>query len=204
MQAPSVAQQPDTVHLAAPQTSAAPEIGAAPEIKDRAALESSCKFIEQHIAPRKCDSDGVSACWRCNSVYLAKRMRELLAAQADAAPVASPDASSTDALRDVAVERQRQIEHKGWTPEHDDQHGLGELANAAACYAATHRAFKAVECVGRGYEPHTVYRDLWPWLDEWWKPSDRRNNLVRAGALILAEIERLDRAALTRAKEVQP
>jgi hypothetical protein len=49
-------------------------------IKDRAALESACKFIEQQVAPRKCDNSGVSGCWRCQSVYLAKRMRELLAA----------------------------------------------------------------------------------------------------------------------------
>lgn len=48
------------------------------EMKDRAALESACKFIEQHVAPRRCDSDVVSHCWRCTSVYLAKRMRELL------------------------------------------------------------------------------------------------------------------------------
>ena len=30
----------------------------------------------------------------------------------------------------------------------------------------------------------------------WWKPTDCRRDLVKAGALILAEIERLDRAAL--------
>lgn len=35
----------------------------------------------------------------------------------------------------------------------------------------------------------------WPftwWLD-WWKPTTYRRDLVKAGALILAEIERLDR-----------
>jgi hypothetical protein len=36
---------------------------------------------------------------------------------------------------------------------------------------------------------------LWPWSVQWWKPKDRRRDLVRAGALIVAEIERLDRAA---------
>lgn len=57
---------------------AASLVGGAP-IKDRAAIESSCRFIEEKIAPRKCDSDGVSGCLRCQSVYLAKRMREMLA-----------------------------------------------------------------------------------------------------------------------------
>jgi hypothetical protein len=31
----------------------------------------------------------------------------------------------------------------------------------------------------------------WPWSFEWWKPKDRIRNLVRAGALIAAEIDRL-------------
>jgi hypothetical protein len=103
----------------------------------------------------------------------------------------------TAAAKDVLAERQRQIEKEGWDDSHDDHHHNGELAAAAACYASPHRAFKAVDGVGRGYEKLTVYRDLWPWTDEWWKPKDRRADLVRAGALILAEIERLDRKAVT-------
>jgi len=49
-------------------------------IRDRIALETACEFIEKHIAPRRCDSPAVSECWRCKSVYLAKRMRDMLAA----------------------------------------------------------------------------------------------------------------------------
>lgn len=48
------------------------------DIKDRAALEAACQFIEEKVKPRRCDSDGVSNCWRCTSVFLASRMRELL------------------------------------------------------------------------------------------------------------------------------
>jgi hypothetical protein len=81
------------------------------------------------------------------------------------------------AIEDIANERQRQIEAEGWTPEHDDQHSSGELADAAACYA-------------RGKQMSAV----WPWDEKWWKPGpDRRRQLVKAGALIVAEIERLDR-----------
>jgi len=93
----------------------------------------------------------------------------------------------TRAATDVLAERQRQVEAEGWTIEHDDQHRNGELATAAACYA----------------EPKGLYNFAWPWDREWWKPKDRRRDLVRAGALILAEIERLDRAgraALAKAK----
>ena len=31
------------------------------------------------------------------------------------------------------------------------------------------------------------------WSKDWWKPKDKRRDLIRAAALIVAEIERLDR-----------
>lgn len=84
-----------------------------------------------------------------------------------------------EAWRDVLAERQRQISEEGWTPEHDDAHTKRELAAAATCYASV----------------YPLAASYWPWDLEWWKPTDHRRNLVKAGALILAEIERLDRAA---------
>lgn len=97
------------------------------------------------------------------------------------------DAEPTTAARDVLAERQRQIEAEGWTPEHDDEHGHGEMAVAASCYAE-----EGPPPYGGGYM-HIPTR--WPWSPDWWKPGSYRRNLVKAGALILAEIERLDRAA---------
>jgi hypothetical protein len=85
------------------------------------------------------------------------------------------------------------MEVEGWTPEHDDQHAQGELALAASNYArAASHAFhpdgsKRAFCMS--LPPHA-----WPWATSWWKPQTPRQDLVRAGALILAEIERLDRA----------
>ncbi|HFZ2384272.1 ead/Ea22-like family protein [Citrobacter freundii] len=89
------------------------------------------------------------------------------------------------AILDVIAERQRQQSVEGWTPEHDDEHCNGELAMAAVCYIN---------------ETGTVNRNGgkpwgWPWDASWWKPKTRRRNLVKAVALILAEIERIDRAA---------
>lgn len=86
------------------------------------------------------------------------------------------------ALDDIASERRRQIEAKGWDAAHDEEHTNGELAFAAACYAM-------------GSPLQHDGGQLWPWGWKWWKPKDRRRDLVRAGALIIAEIERLDRAA---------
>ena len=96
---------------------------------------------------------------------------------------------SSQAALDVLAERRRQIEVEGWTPEHDDAHRTGGMAVAAACYAAwTLPSRPASEVV------HT----LWPWTGwahTWFKPKETRHNLIRAAALLLAEIERLDRAA---------
>lgn len=88
-------------------------------------------------------------------------------------------------IESIAAERQRQIEQEGWTPEHDDGHDLFELARAGACYAL----------VAAGYPPgHEIIQRLWPFEGAWLKPSDtRRRDLVKGGALILADIERLDR-----------
>lgn len=89
------------------------------------------------------------------------------------------------AILDVMAERQRQQSVEGWTPEHDDEHCNGELAMAAVCYINDTGAVNR-----NGGKPWG-----WPWDASWWKPDTRRRNLVKAGALILAEIERIDRAA---------
>jgi hypothetical protein len=81
---------------------------------------------------------------------------------------------------DVLAERQRQIEMEGWTAEHDDLWTGGELASAGVAYAlASHEIERAPM--------------EWPWDKEWWKPKNRRRNLVRAAALIIADIDRMDR-----------
>lgn len=92
--------------------------------------------------------------------------------------------SLTDVLRDVIAERQRQVSVKGWTPEHDDTYTCGELSGAAISY------IEPMEAVF-----------YWPaeWHDDSFKPSDERRNLVKATALLLAEIERLDRISAASA-----
>lgn len=88
------------------------------------------------------------------------------------------------AIELIAAERQRQIEEEGWTEEYDKEHVNGELALAAACYvmfesARNSNAFRL--------------KSIWPWETAAWKPSpdDRIRELVKAGALIVAEIDRL-------------
>ena len=94
----------------------------------------------------------------------------------------------------IAAERQRQIEKEGWTPEHDDAHSAGERAGAAACYLMNGLSIGNM-VLARNVRG--MVKSLWPWSDHWWKPKDRRADLVRAGALIAAEIDRIDREAAT-------
>jgi len=78
----------------------------------------------------------------------------------------------------IAAERARQISEEGLTPEHDDQHTGGQLAQAATAYALP----RSVQS--------QVREELFPWPD-FWKPGTRLRDLAKAGALIAAEIERL-------------
>lgn len=94
---------------------------------------------------------------------------------------AAPGKEVPQAWIDVQEERRRQITAEGWTPEHDDLYCAAELPRAAAAYILN----------GANDEAPAI----WPFVAKWWKPRDARSNYVRAGALILAEIERLDRAA---------
>lgn len=82
----------------------------------------------------------------------------------------------------IARERQRQIDEEGYTAKHDDQHTDSELVEAALCYLLAEQ---------RGRLP------VWPWGLSDYKPSvsDPIRNLVKAGALIAAEIDRLQRLA---------
>ena len=92
-------------------------------------------------------------------------------------------AGQSDAARDVLAERQRQISAEGWTTAHDDKYTGCELAAAAATYAVCTDPEQLKICGAVA----------WPWLRCWWKPVNYRRNLVKAGALLLAEIERIDR-----------
>ncbi|MDP3853638.1 hypothetical protein [Phenylobacterium sp.] len=93
------------------------------------------------------------------------------------------------ALDDIAAERRRQIEVEGWSPAHDDAHHSGDLSKAASLYAwAAIRPDNDRRYRGPGFAPPS-----WPWSAQWWKPGSPRRMLVKAAALIVAEIERLDR-----------
>ncbi|WP_311056442.1 hypothetical protein [Pseudomonas aeruginosa] len=110
---------------------------------------------------------------RPTSKYALSELKKVLAA--------APGKEVPQAWIDVQAERRRQVEAEGWTPEHDDLYCAAELPRAAAAYILN----------GANDEAPAI----WPFSAKWWKPRDARSNYVRASALILAEIERLERAA---------
>jgi hypothetical protein len=108
----------------------------------------------------------------------------------------------------IAAERAKQIAVEGYTAAHDDEHTDGEIGMAAACFAAPEQIY--VRANGRR---GTTYSDPWPWgyvvrgrsIDdadgfrlhttaERKEGKDRLRQLVIAGALIAAEIDRIQRA----------
>ncbi|HGN0980644.1 TPA: hypothetical protein ACKROW_005241 [Pseudomonas aeruginosa] len=105
---------------------------------------------------------------------------------------AAPGNSVPQAWLDVQAERRRQITAEGWTPEHDDEHADGQMARAAACYAL------AGSSAPNDGTAALLVSLAWPWDEQWWKPSTARRDMVKACALGLAEIERLDRVAASQ------
>ena len=78
--------------------------------------------------------------------------------------------------------------------QRDDAHGNCEMLDAALCYAGM--AGSQLLDPDGGKEARVGLMDGWPWSPEGWKPSpDPVRNLVKAGALIAAEIDRLQRKA---------
>lgn len=96
------------------------------------------------------------------------------------------DWAATNGVGLIAAERRRQIRGDGYTPEHDRDEDPNSLALAAAQYALP----------AHSRTPSAIRDDIpaqWPWMDGSWKPTpdDRMLELVKAGALVAAAIDRL-------------
>lgn len=112
----------------------------------------------------------------------------------------------------IADERRRQIEEEGYNAKYDDSITDGELSTAASIYA--------MRLEDREYElesGYTIAETIWPWGARFYKPSkediyttwehtsdkieDRIHELAKAGALIAAEIDRLQRKLKNKKNE---
>lgn len=91
-------------------------------------------------------------------------------------------------LFDVIAERRRQVAKEGYDEQHDDAHQLGELAQASAAYSLLAAGVPLLDALKH-----------WPWDLASFKDHGPRKNLIIAGALNLAELERRDRAQIAAA-----
>jgi hypothetical protein len=110
-----------------------------------------------------------------------------------------PRRGMSRAVCDVIAERHRRITCGYGSPEVDDLERSGSFASAAACYAIS------------AIDPPATFALLasrWPWERARWNPGPERRMLVDAVVLLLAEIERRDRAIERRdraaAREAAP
>ncbi|HEL4234667.1 TPA: hypothetical protein UM516_000933 [Stenotrophomonas maltophilia] len=110
---------------------------------------------------------------------------------------AAPPAQSVDlgtGIKAIASERERQLCIEGFSRDSDEQYREGELARAATAYVQL-----AAMDLQVGSRKHIASQEppfFWPWAQEWWKPVDARRDLVRAGALIAAQIDLIDSQAV--------
>jgi hypothetical protein len=112
-------------------------------------------------------------------------------------------------IAEIAAERERQIKKERFSESHDDGHFDHSLAAAAAAYAwlaSLHDDDRAEQIRRQPFDEPGIFaviHALWPksWGDKWFKPKTKRRDLIRSAALIVAEIERLDRATPPESKE---
>jgi hypothetical protein len=171
-----------------------PKITTADFRRARAALEQTNNGGGRMISERRYDEGSeIREMARADGYVMARRpgcMPFVISAKewdamprAALAPAEKPIPSVID---EIAAERRRQIEVEGWSPEHDDEHDEDQLAKAAIVYAAP-------DWLRQFFDANDIR--IWPWDADWWRPNGRRRDLIRAAALIVAEIERLDRAS---------
>jgi hypothetical protein len=83
----------------------------------------------------------------------------------------------------IKEERERQIKEEGYNATHDSFHNVDEFVKAAVSYSIIDL---------KDSQENYAYA-WWPWNETSWKPKDRLRNLVRAGALIAAAIDKLNK-----------
>jgi hypothetical protein len=94
----------------------------------------------------------------------------------------------------IAEERQRQIDIEGYNEEHDSQHKVSEFISAAGSYADS-AVMYALKEEGATNDALTngipFLKKSFVWGYDAFKPTGCLKDLIKAGALIAAAIDRL-------------
>lgn len=96
-------------------------------------------------------------------------------------------------LERIAAERQKQIA-KGYDAAHDDTHTDGAIVDAAEQLISKAQGFNSVGCIGKHPDRHDPrHPSQWHlYIMAKWK-HDKVKMLTIAAALLVAEIERIER-----------
>ena len=101
----------------------------------------------------------------------------------------------------IAEERQRQIEVEGYDAQHDSHHSPCKLIQAADTYLES----AELTLQSKEFSPSNSWHQTnlpfyrneikrnWPWEQESFKPTTDIRDLIKAGALIAAAIDRLQK-----------
>lgn len=155
----------------------------APALRDTAHHQMVDERLEALQAAAQCGLEGLVA---VEAAMTAIRL----------APGEAPPALTGVQL--IAEESHRQRTEKGFTVEHDaetygaDDHKRLHLGEAATCYA--------INAVSNGGQFFAI-EENWPWNLAWWKPESPRADLIKAGALIAAQIDLLDYLEAQQSKD---
>lgn len=136
------------------------------------------------------------------SIEVWERARAALRQDAQSAGVTGGESEARGSANDYAAltrevieaivsERTRQKTEEGHWPNGDNNYRQEELARAAAVYANPEI-----------WNVFGASRVGWPWRADSYKPTTRRRDLIKAAALIVAQLERDHRASETTADGV--
>jgi hypothetical protein len=149
---------------------------------------TTCAGCGKHKhTPLRIDAMGGHVCLTCIDQKLGALLGEF----------GYPPAQAVDlgtGVKAIADERERQLQVEGFSRDYDQQYREGELARAATAYVQL-----AAMDLQVGSRKHIASQEppfFWPWAQEWWKPVDARRDLVRAGAMIAAQIDLIDGKAV--------
>jgi hypothetical protein len=166
--------------------------GMDPELAKTALVELVKDSVKEAIA--ECDAEASDRSADSEEVAMLRgeigRLTSLL--KTDEEGVSGASKAGLDTLGERA--RQRRME--GYDDAHDDAHDDFSLSSAAIAYIMDAQLRGTT---GQGFTETPPSH--WPWDANDWKPKDIRQALVVAGALIIAEIERIDRVDQSRVNE---
>lgn len=115
--------------------------------------------------------------------------------QEHAAPPTPPEPPPLTGAMLIAKERERQMTEEGFDAQHDDKYINGELARLAACYTSTKTLYEmnyvGVDLAINAIQPKMALK----------RSNDTTRQLIKAGALIAAEIDRRQRQKEAIAKQ---